>query len=251
MKINLRSASIFLAMLFMFGCQQMRTQAQTQTPRPASYKDSTQHKMQAAEHWNILAEDVAKQIKSGLTKMDSVVTQPVYVQPGCGAPQGPCQPHEESPFAQGFRDLLLTHLVREGVTTIDEIEDGALIVSNKVQVVYHRDKRSTRRYPAGFVSGVATYLAAAVAVIRDAQEYGSYGAQTAAWGAAAVGGAVLYDITDGMFSKLPHSEVVITTSIKDNNTYRMRKTDIYYINDPDYWHYQTPPPTKLLEVRDS
>ncbi len=244
MNTYVRSALILLTVLFIGGC------FFTQTPRPVAYDYSTQHKMQAAEHWNILAVDVAKRIKTGLAKMDSV-TQPVYVQPACGAPQGACQPHGESPFGQGFRDLLMTHLVREGVTTLDEVEEGALLVSNKVQVLYHKDKRRTRRYKPGLMTGLATYLTAAIAVIRDAYDYGSKGDQMAALGGAALGGTFLYDMTDGMFVRFPHSEVIITTSIKDYNTYLMRKTDIYYINDADSWHYHNPPAAKIIEVRDS
>ncbi len=239
-----RSALILLTVLFMGGC------FFTQTPRPVAYPDSTQYKLQAAQHWNILASDVAKQIKAGLSKMDSV-TQPVYVEPACGAPQGGCQPHEESPFGQGFRDLLMTHLVKEGVTTLGEIEEQSLVVSSKVQVLYHKDKRRTRRFKPGVLTASAAYLTAAIAVVRDALDYGSNGDQSLAFGGAALGAAVIHDITDGSFVRFPHSEVIITTSIKDYNTYLMRKTDIYYINDADSWHYHNPPAAKMIEIRDS
>ncbi|MCP4347455.1 MAG: hypothetical protein GY795_18270 [Desulfobacterales bacterium] len=239
-----RSALILLTVLFMGGC------IFTQTPRPVAYPDSTQHKLQAAQHWNILASDVAKQIKAGLSKMDSV-TQPVYIEPACGASQGGCQPHEESPFGQGFRDLLMTHLVNEGVTTLGEIEEEALVVTSKVQVLYHKDKRRTRKYKPGMLSASAAYLTAAIAVVRDAFDYGSKGDQMLALGGAALGAVVWHDITDGWFVKFPHSEVIITTSIKDYNTYLMRKTDIYYINDADSWHYHNQPAAEVIEIRDS
>ncbi|MCP4105715.1 MAG: hypothetical protein GY749_09280 [Desulfobacteraceae bacterium] len=239
-----RSALILLTVLFMGGC------FFTQTPRPVAYPDSTQYKLQAAQHWNILASDVAKQIKAGLSKMDSV-TQPVYVEPACGAPRGGCQSHEESPFGQGFRDLLMTHLVKEGVTTLGEIEEEALVVSSKVQVLYHKDKRRTRKLKPGMWTGIVTTLSAAIAVIRDAYDYGSKGRQMLAFGGGAIAAAALHDITDGSFVRFPHSEVIITTSIKDYNTYLMRKTDIYYINDADSWHYHNPPAAEMIEIRDS
>ncbi len=243
MKRVILSVFISAAWLFMFGCY-------TQTPRPAAYDYSTQQTMQAAYHWDILAEDVAREIKMNLAKRESL-TQPVYVEPACGAPLSPCQPHGESPFGEGFRDLLMTHLVKQGLITIDEIENGALVVSNKVQVVYHKENRPTRRYPAGIVSGIATTIAGSILVLRDAYEYGSVGPQSLALGFAVIGGGVWYDVTGGMFNKMPHSEVIITTSIKDYNAYVMRKTDIYYINDQDYWHYMTPPPAHVIEVHGS
>jgi len=243
MKRGILSVFIFTAWIFIFGCY-------TQTPRPAAYDYSTQNKMQAAYHWSVLADDVAKQIKINLANRDSL-TQPIYVEPACGAPLAPCQPHEESPFGQGFRDLLLTHLVKLGLTAIDEIEDGALFVSNKVQVVYHKEERPTRRYPGGIVSGIATTIAGAILVLRDAYEYGSVGPQSVALGLSVIGGGVWYDVTDGMFNKIPHTEVIITTSIKNYNAYLMRKTDIYYINDEDYWHYMIPPPAQVIEIHGS
>lgn len=78
MKRVILSVFISAAWLFMFGCY-------TQTPRPAAYDYSTQQTMQAAYHWDILAEDVAREIKMNLAKRESL-TQPVYVEPACGAP---------------------------------------------------------------------------------------------------------------------------------------------------------------------
>jgi len=242
MNIFIRFVSVLLILLLTAGCY-------TQTPKPVSYEYSTQKKMQAAHHWDILAQDVVCQIKVILAKA-GYINQPVYVKPACGASLGLCAPHNESSFDEGFYDLLVSNLVNEGIQVSIE-EKGALVVTNKVQVVYHTENRRTRPAPPGFITAAAAVVAGLGWVIRDAREYGGWQEEGLAWGLAGVAGAGMYDYMSGRFTTLPHSEVLITTSIKDYNRYLMRKTDIYYINDPDYWHYKTPPPPQTVEITGS
>ncbi len=238
-----RFAVALLIVAFFFGC--------TPTPRPATYRYTSQQKMQAAAHWDILADDVAKQIKIGMMKSNSA-TRPVFVEPACGAPDSPCGIHEETPFGQGFHDMLLTQLVNKyNVTVLAEIEENAMVVNTKAQVLYHVRDRSTRHFAPGFMTAMATVISGSVLVIRDAWEYGGYAQKSAAVTGTALAGVAFIDAVSGMYTELPHSEVIITTSIKDNNTYLMRKTDIYYINDEDYWHYDPPSPARAIEVTGS
>ncbi len=238
----IRFVSVLLILLLTAGCY-------TQTPKPVSYEYSTQRKMQAAHHWDLLADDVVSQIKCILTKA-GYMNQPIYVKPACGASLGLCAPHNESPFDEGFYDLLVSRLVNQGIQVSVE-EKGALVVTNKVQVVYHTENRRTRPAPPGFISAAAAVVAGLGWVIRDAREYGGWQEEGLAWGLAGVAGAGMYDYMSGRFTTLPHSEVIVTTSIKDYNRYLMRKTDIYYINDLDYWHYKTPPATQTVEITGS
>ena len=239
MNIFIRLASVMLVLFSLFGCQ-----AYTQTPKPATYKYDTQQKMQSAEHWNILAEDVASQIKKNLAKI-GLLSHPIYVRPGCGAPYLPCRPHTETPFEEGFYDLLLTHLVRKGMNVSTERE-SSLVIGNKVQVLYHNAGRISRTSKPGLITAAAALASGLGWVIRDASE------KSAAWGLAGFTGAAFYDYVSGMFTRdMPHSEVIITTSIRDYDRYLIRKTDIYYINDLDFWHYQSPSPTRMIEITGS
>ncbi len=236
-------SSIILTLFFMGGCY-------TQTPKPVTYKYSTQQKMQAAHHWDVLAEDVACQIKTNLKKA-GYLNHPVYIQPACGAPMGPCDQHYETPFGEGFYDLLLTQMVRQGMR-VSTVENSALVVTNKVQVVYHRENRLTRALHPGLMTAVGALASGWAWVIRDAYEHGGRYAEGAAMTGGGLTGIALYDAASGMFTKgVPHSEVIITTSIRDYDSYLMRKTDIYYINDADYWHYKTAPLPQIIEVTGS
>ena len=85
-------------------------------PEPAGFEYSSQSKMQAAHHWDVLALDVANQINKELIK-DDLLNTAVYVKKTCGEDDAPCKPNETSQFDEGFHDLLVTQLVRYGVPT--------------------------------------------------------------------------------------------------------------------------------------
>lgn len=211
-----------LCMLFINGC--------TRIPQPSGYKFTEQQKMQALHHWDILANDVANQINTTLIEQ-GYLTSPVYVQHSCGQPD-PCGPGETFPFDEGFNDLLTTQLVHFGVPTSAEKRADALVVDYKVQVVYHQTHRFQWARP-----GLLTALASGVVVLHDAP-----------WQIATMAGAAAADalLTTSVLSG--HYEVIITTSIVDNNLYLMRTSNIYYINDPDFWQYQQSTPADELEL---
>jgi len=202
----------------------------TRIPQPSGYAFSEQQKMQAAYHWNVLASDVASQINSTLIQRGFLNTS-VYVEHSCGEPD-PCGPGQTFPFDEGFNDLLTTQLVNFGVPTKSENDGSSLIVRYKVQVVYHQADRYQWPRP-----GVLTALTAGVLVLRDAP-----------WELATLVGAAAADTLWSGAVVNGHAEVLITTSIVEDKLYLMRKTDIYYINDPDLWQYQQSTPARELEL---
>ncbi len=214
-----------LCAFFISGC--------TRIPQPTGYPRSEQQKLQAAYHWNILANDVANQINSELLERGYLNTS-VYVKHSCSEGEN-CGPGKTFPFDEGFNDLLTTQLVNFGVPTRPEEDAESLVVDYKVQVLYHQANRYQWPQP-----GVLTALTAGIMVFRNAplEIAAIVGAATvdALWSTSVVNG---------------HYEVIITTSIVDNNLYIMRKSDIYYINDPDFWQYQQVAPAGELELTSS
>ena len=207
-----------------------------QTPVPVSHVASDQKVMQSADHWAVLATDVADQLDQKIEEA-GFSGRAVYL-----------KPVEGTVFNEGFHELLLTQLVNRGLAVVRSQPDDALTVTYDTQVVYHREKRKTRLYP-GALTATASLLATGVWVVRDAFVYGSTFAQKVTVGATAVGAAAVADLVMGAYPpKVPHSEVIITTSVLDGDVYFMRKTDIYYVNDDDQWHYQPPQTGKTLKV---
>ena len=205
----------------------------TRMPQPTGYPFTEQRKMQAAHHWDVLASDVADQINRTLVRR-GYTDRAVYVRPSCGEPEK-CGSGGTFAFDEGFQDLLTTRLVNDGVPTRPHQTDDALVVDYKVQVVYHHDPPLQWPRP-----GVLTTLATGIVVLRDAPlEVVTLAAS----------GAV--DFLRATATVNGHFEVIVTTSIVDNDLYLMRKSDIYYINDADFWQYQPMKPAPELELTSS
>lgn len=218
----MRAVLICILLLFLSSC--------TRIPQPASYAYSEQQKMQAAHHWDILASDVANQINNQLVISD-YVDRAVFVKTTCGTDAKPCEQGATTQFNEGFRDLLITRLVNFGVPTSVDKKISDIEVNYKVQVVYHATKRYT------IPPGTLTALTAAVTVFRHAST-------TMQAFALAAG----LDIANSAGPRSGHYEVIITTSMVTDEKYLFRTSDIYYINDPDFWHYQNAPTGKTIQM---
>jgi len=218
----------FAACLFICLCQGC-----TRIPQPATYDFSEQQKMQAAHHWDVLASDVASQIHQVLLNQDALYI-PVFVRATCGSDNSPCAPGETTQFNEGFRDLLITRLVNFNVPTCASENQDAIVVNYKVQVIYHRDDRRAFRPP-----GILTALTAAVSVLRDAPGE-----------VQAIAAAGFLDVINSATDDAEHYEIIITTSMISGNKYLFRTSDIYYINDLDFWHYQKNAGSKAMQITD-
>ncbi len=219
----IRSITILFFILLASGCARI--------PQPAGYEFSTQHKMQAAHHWDILAADVAQRINDELIRQEYLET-PVYVHNSCDPPGGESS-CAATPFARGFGDLLTTHLVDFGVPTLTEPGDNALTVDSTVQVIFHRSGRIKRIWPGGL-----TTLTSGIIALYNAP-----------WKVQALAASVIADAAGGTATVNGHYEIIISTSIVDDHRYVMRKSDIYYINDQDYRHYLQTIPLPVADIR--
>ena len=193
------------------------------TPDPTGYNHSFQRVMKASHHWNVLAADLADEINNQLILSD-YMNKAVYVRETCGDENTPCEPQNETVFNESFRDLLITNLVNLGVPTSSGPTDDAIIVNYKAQTVYHR-----REWYQTIEPGYLTILASGVLVLRNAP-----------WELITIATAGAIDFTHTFYGDRSNFEVIITTSLIDNDRYLYRNSNIYYINDMDAWHYQTP-----------
>lgn len=204
---------IWLALALFAGCARI--------PEPVGYQYSAQPKMQAAYHWVVLASDVANRVNNQLI-VNGYARSPVYVKTTCGDEDTPCAPQQTSTFNEAFRDLLITELVRFGVPVRQKDSENAITLHYKVQLVYHNSRRVRTVLP-----GVMTGIAAGIEVLRDAPSE----LQTIA----AVG---LLDFMNASAVNISNHEIIITTSMVTRGRYLFRTSDLYYINDKDFHHYQ-------------
>lgn len=197
------------------------TNCTSRIPEPITYPYSQQQKMQAPGHWEILARDLANRINNELILSGNIDTA-VFVKPTCGDETTPCKANETSIFNEVFRDLLITGLYDYGIPTQSKTTSEAIEVLYKVQVVRHNSNRFRTMQP-----GILTALSAAVVVLRNAPGE----LIVLATGAAA-------DIANTSYTSKGQYEVIISTSMIENDTYLFRASDIYYINDMDFYQYQ-------------
>ena len=221
----MRTSIFAITLLFLCSCSNV--------PKPASYPLSFQQKMQAVHHWDVLAEDVAKGVKLTLQKKHpELLGKPIYL-----------EPHERSTFGEVFGTLLTTQLFNlkwpeknesnQKIKLPMKNEKDFLKLEYGTQIVKHRAKRFTSPlYP-----GEPLLLTALGHGI-----YKAFSANSDALGLFAAAGAVEV-INDIEFEwGVPHYEIVITTQLTKTNTNNdtdviYRKSDIYYIQDADFWHY--------------
>jgi len=218
----MRSLSLFFVLLFIIGC--------SRTPQPAPYAYTEQQKMQAAHHWDVLASDVANQINNQLIRSD-YIDKAVFVKPTCGTNGEPCERGQTTQFNEAFRDLLLTRLVNFGVPTSNEKQVADIQIDYKVQVVYHAANRFT------VPPGSLTALTALVLVLRQAPTE-----------LQALALAAGIDVMNSAGPRGGHYEVIISTSMVADEKYLFRTSDIYYINDKDFWHYQEYSTGKTIQM---
>lgn len=210
-KTLLKICGLLVLIMAANGCK-------SQVPYPTTYDFSTQHKMQAAYHWRILANDVAQQIDEQL----AVNISSVYVE----------RNNDFIPFENLFYDMLVEELTLLGIAVYDEQMIESPTIKYKARVLEHSD-RYIRHPP-----GLFTALTGGVWVARELALYGSIeGLAFSTLGAAAA-----VDVLDGYSTgSLSKKEVIVNVSVLDRGAYVFSSNNIYYINENDYWHYDPDP----------
>lgn len=220
-------ATLLCAAALVAGC------AVPDIPRTESHAASAQKKAQAVHHWDVLADDVAARIADKISEWPAG-EHPIHVPVA-----------DASPFAQGFRKLLLTRLLDRGVTLSSEPTHVALWV--ETQVVQHPSSDPLAMLP-------RTRLADGVDVSRDWPEQAAGGAPAAGAVAAAqvdAPAAVAAPATPGAGSAV-RTEVLVTTSLESGKRYLARTADIYYLEPDDatlFLPAAPPPPPRVTPLK--
>jgi len=196
------------------GCFSTHT---SQAPIATTYPLTEQQKMQAAHHWDVLAEHQADQ----LIQNDLLRSQPLYIRGS----------EEATPFSTTFDNLLTSQLVSKGAY-VKTTPEQAAEVSYKVQLVKHRD-RDAIRAPEGAVTALAAGIAVATIPFNHWAEPSL--ALIPAAGAA--------DLFSGSWTSETDQEVVITTQVTLEDQIVYSNSNIYYINPGDFNHYKAPAKT--------
>lgn len=177
-------------------------------PENVSFEDETQKQIQSSRQWQIVAEDMAEQLAQTI-QQNNWTKSTLHVFPQS----------KPTTFTRAFNDFLITSLVNKGVK-VTTVKTASRVFNYKIQLVEYNSFRSTMLSENYKFSS----LAAGVVVARNIGEVlGVDGTLLA--------GGVALDAADLNFA--PNLEVIITSSIVENNVFVLRTTDIYYANRAD------------------
>ena len=196
----------------------------SEAPLAANFPTSKQPKVQAAAHWNVIAQDVAQQLATSLKAKPEL--HPLYVN----------QAANKTDFDRAFANQLISALVAEGFV-VQKSPAGALVVDIDTQAVRFSANRPQYRY-----AGAATALTAGVWALHQASPAGI--------ATAAIVGADAYMWFSSEFATgaTPQMEILITTSVSDGRQYLARNTSVYYVADADSALYRTPTPVPVRSI---
>lgn len=231
----LRPIAVGAVVVTLSGCFYANT---SQAPVATTYPYTEQQRMQAAHHWDVLAQHEA----DGILRNSRVRFRDLYIHPDDQTPQNG-NPGGE--FGRGFHDLLTSQLVSRGANVTTAPSAQSATVKFNVEVVNHRD-RGYIRPP----RGAFTALAGGIAVATHPFNH---------WSEPALGlipAAIVADITSGSWTYTGDEEIIVTTQIVDDERILYSSSNIYYTNQGDRGHYAPhqvpqPPATPTVSITDS
>ncbi|MDY6994776.1 MAG: hypothetical protein SVR94_19495, partial [Pseudomonadota bacterium] len=194
-------------------------------PLATSYPISTQNKMQAAHHWDVLADHVAGRLANTLelTFPNAAVKPALYV---CSTEE-----QEKTPFGEAFANLLTTKLVQRGLVVVNSPDSSNVLTLNyDMQVLHHKD-RGLLYPPPGTFTGLG---ALAWLVAYGVDNWGD--PELAVLPISTV--ADIYATKNYFFPGETNTEVIITTTVTMGQQHIFGDTNIYYVNTGDADHYE-------------
>lgn len=192
------------------------------SPVPVAQNFSLTHQKVArtAHHWDVVAEDVVEQTMQAMADKPQLQSRGVYV-----------SPTRNTAFNTAFREFMITHLVDRGANvsvckTATQSGPGFSGEGKDVEVQY--DTQLVVHANAGpeYQPPMLTVLASGIAVVRNTALAGHVTSAT-------LGGIAAADWWAGYLASPSRAEIIVTTTIAENNRFVARKSDIYYVPDGD------------------
>lgn len=210
-----RYALLIPAITAMFGCA-------SQAPVAENFPLSYQKVARTAHHWDVVADDVVSQTLETIAEKKQLQGRGIYVAPA-----------RNTAFNGAFRDFLITRFVDHGASVaackVDQHKPGFAMDGPDIEVNYETQVIGHADTPAPYQPGVLTALAAGVVVLHNVGGPLTH-LQT---DAAILGTGALLDWGAGHIAKPTRTEVIVTTTIVENNRFVLRRSDVYYVPDGD------------------
>ncbi len=202
-------------------------------PSPTRYPNEDQLKIRAARHWQLISEHFAKQMTT--TLKDKLNGRALYIP----------EPGGEQPFVGGFRELLITSLVAQGMP-VSTVPDGALVADVRYSIyAFSPNRAAATRFYGEYTALTAGLFAVGGVLSLPGNQH--HPADVAAAVLTTIAGVEAMDWIHGeevghaRFAEgpVPQSEILLTVSVADNNRIISRQSSIYYTVDKEvglYWN---------------
>lgn len=197
--------------------------ASSPVPVANNFPMSSQKVARTAQHWNVVANSVVEQTLLAINSNPLLQKRSIYLQ----------RPNGTNAFNVSFHDFLIDHMVQNGASvnvckpskstgTGFEMDGKPVDVTYEAKVIQHNGIDGYR--PGGWIA-----LGTGVAALYNASSNWSH---SEIWGAG-VGLGILAEMAHSSWPDSTNTELVVTTTIAENNQYIFRRSDIYYISDAD------------------
>jgi hypothetical protein len=223
--------------LFVAPIAALLTACASPVPVAENFPLTYQRVARSAQHWDVVAADVGQQTSAMLNSHPALKGRPVFVGDG----------YRSTAFNVAFRNFLTNHMVRNGlpvnVCRAGRVTQGGFVAEPaEVSVQYEAQLVEHATVP-HYRPGMLTALAAGVVVGRALAVSHFDGTEASIIG---LGLAALADVGLGHVARPTRTELIITTTIAEQNRYIMRRSDVYYVPDGDAFlfvsHYSHPSP---------
>lgn len=187
----------------------------TPQPRATLFPATSQNMLRSAAHWDVLAAHEASTVRTAIQSAPSAV---YIAEPSI----------RQSPFEQAYYNMLISHLVDNGVQVVLRPQGAGYIMDYEIQVVIHEDRKRLTPRP-----GTAT-AAFAIATM---------GANVRHWSDQAL---VMIPLALGLESlsmlwkdtKGSVAEVIVASRVNDGQRLISADSRVYYFSADDMHNFE-------------
>lgn len=198
----------------------------SEAPHATKFEVSGQPKLQSAHHWQLIAEDAARELLRQLEQTRCVPNQPICSRGLHSGTKLYIKPRlTDNQFHRAFKLSLMNALLKANVYRITRSPSDSDVLTVDVDTEYVRWAERARRDP---VYGEMTMLASGLWVMRNAST------DAALLSAGITADAYFSARAKRARGPQPQHELMLSTTIADSQYYYAQSLSVYYTTERDF-----------------
>lgn len=193
----------------------------SEAPTPKNYARTDQMKVQAGEHWKIIANDLATSVLKNIDK-----SKIIYLN----------APSVQSDFNDAMHTLLISAMVNKGITVVKSSANANLSIDMSTNVLkFTKDRdRDLVGTPTALTAGLWVLPSAVRRTLNPLNVL-----RTSSIGLAAAWDTYHFFDSENASGDIPQNEIIVTITASDNNQYFSSISNVYYTSDTDESLYRS------------